>query len=85
LHSDKYFNYKENAYTYVDEMVDNIKASLEINNHKITSPDLHHYGEYYIFYKPNQRTTWYILFDIVDDTYLITYIFNNHSREASFV
>ncbi len=78
----EYFSYEKNAILYVDKIVDFI--ILEINSfpHKSTPQKLRHLGSNYIFYKANNRTTWYIFFERQDSVFLITGISNNHCEEA---
>lgn len=82
LFEEEYFSYSENAQLYVDKIVDFIIS--EINNfpHIVTPQKLHYLGSYYIFYKSNTRTTWYIFFEKKSQSYLITGIVNNHCEEA---
>nr|WP_314839350.1 hypothetical protein [uncultured Flavobacterium sp.] len=78
----EYFSYEKNAILYIDKIVDFI--TLEINSfpHKSTPQKLRHLGSNYIFYKANNRTTWYIFFERQDSVFLITGISNNHCEEA---
>ncbi|OUD36525.1 hypothetical protein [Flavobacterium sp. FPG59] len=78
----EYFSYEKNAILYVDKIVDFI--TLEINSfpHKSTPQKLRYLGTNYIFYKANNRTTWYIFFERQDSIFLITGISNNHCEEA---
>ncbi|MBB1192820.1 hypothetical protein DNC80_03960 [Flavobacterium sp. SOK18b] len=82
LFDQEYFSYEKNAILYVDKIVDFI--ILEINSfpHKSTPQKLRHLGSNYIFYKANNRTTWYIFFERQDSIFLITGISNNHCEEA---
>ncbi len=82
LFKEAYFSYSENAQLYVDKIVDFI--ILEINSfpHKIPPQKLRYLGSNYIFYKSNNRTTWYIFFEKKNQNYLITRIINNHCEEA---
>ena len=82
LFGQEYFSYEENATRYVDKIVDFI--ILEINSfpHKPTPQKLQYLGSYYIFYKANNRTTWYVFFEKKNQNYLITGIINNHCEEA---
>ena len=43
------------------------------------------YGQNYIFYKINPRTTWYIFFQKSDNNYLVTQVINNHCQEAKYL
>lgn len=82
LFKEEYFSYSENAQFYVDKIVDFIL--LEINNfpHKSTPHKLQYLGSNYIFYKSNNRTTWYVFFEKRESVFLITGIINNHCEEA---
>lgn len=82
LFKEEYFSYSEKAQLYVDKIVDFI--ILEINSfpHKITPQKLQYLGSNYIFYKSNNRTTWYVFFEKRNQNYLITGIINNHCEEA---
>lgn len=83
LFKEEYFSYAENAQLYVDKIVDFI--TLEIKNFpdKSTPQKLQYLGTNYIFYKSNNRTTWYIFFEKSNQNYLITGIINNHCEEAN--
>jgi hypothetical protein len=39
------------------------------------------YGEYYAVYKANKHTTWYVIFDKTNDSYIIRNIINNHTPD----
>jgi hypothetical protein len=85
LFVEEYFSYAENAQHYVDKIVDFI--TLEIANfpNKPTSKGLRHLGPNYIFYKANNRTTWYIFFEKQNKGFLITGILNNHCEEINYL
>lgn len=82
LFKKEYFVYIEFVEDYVDRIIDFIEQNLEQTSPKNTPLQIHHLGSKYIFYKANQRTTWYIFFEKKEENYLITYITNNHSIEA---
>jgi hypothetical protein len=78
FYDEEYFGFLESYEEYVNKIYDFI----------YTIPTLHRkqthnnrYGAYYCCYKANTNTTWYIVFDIEDDDYLVRFITNNHSRE----
>lgn len=85
LFSKGYFAYEENAQNYVDKIIGFIVNEIHDFPHKNTPHPLKHLGEFYIFYKANKRTTWYIFFEERDRQYLITSIFNNHCEEVRFL
>lgn len=79
----EYFSYPENAKLYVDKIVNFTSAEIFIFPHKQTPKKLKYLGSNYIFYKSNNRTTWYIFFEKKNQNYLITGIINNHCEEAN--
>jgi len=82
LFKEEYFSYSENAQLYVDKIVDSIIVEINSFPHKNTPKKLQYLGSKYIFYKSNNRTTWYIFFEKRNHNYLITGIINNHCEEA---
>lgn len=82
LFEEEYFSYSENAQVYVNKIVDFIVSEIASFPHKKTPLALSHLGTYYIFYKSNKRTTWYIFFEKKATAILITGISNNHCEEA---
>ncbi|MBZ9731486.1 hypothetical protein LB467_17505 [Salegentibacter sp. JZCK2] len=83
LFSQNYFSFKGNAQNYVDRIVDFVITEIDNFPHKITPDSLRSLGSYYIFYKPNKRTTWYIFFEKKQHQYLVTSILNNYSKEIT--
>lgn len=79
----EYFSYPENAILYVDKIVNFVSTEIFTFPHKQTPKPLQHLGSNYIFYKSNNRTTWYIFFEKRNSNYLITGIINNHCEEAN--
>jgi hypothetical protein len=82
LFKEEYFSYSENAQLYVDKIVDFIVLEINSFPYKNTPQKLRHLGSNYIFYKSNNRTTWYVFFEKKNQNYLITGIINNHGEEA---
>mgnify|MGYP003408743967 CR=1 FL=1 len=82
LYKQEYFGFIETAEEYVSKIYDFIPENLRLNNHKVTPQKLRYLGTNYIFYKANNRTTWYIFFERQDSIFLITGISNNHCEEA---
>ncbi len=80
-----YFIYEENAIEYVQKLVQYIDNSIENLPHKKVPKTLSKYGDFYIFYKSNQRTTWYVFFSKKNSNYLIKHITNNHIFDASYI
>jgi len=80
-----YFIYEENAIHYVEKLVLYIEENIAIIPHKKTMKSLSKYGDFYILYQSNARTTWYIFFSKKEAVYLIKYISNNHTFDAKYI
>lgn len=82
LFKEEYFSYAENAQLYVDKIVDFIFMEKKSFPHKRTPQKIKYLGSNYVFYKANNRTTWFVFFEKQHNKYLITSILNNHCEEA---
>jgi hypothetical protein len=76
LYQEEYFGFFESSLEYVDKIIDFI---FEIPKAKSKFTRKNRFGNYYCTYKPNKNTSWYIVFDVEDDVYLVKLITNNHS------
>ena len=83
LYHKEYFGFIDAAESYVDKIYDFIENSIHNFPHKKTPKILAHLGSYYIFYKSNSRTTWYVFFEQESKHYYVSGILNNHCHEAS--
>ncbi len=68
------------AISYVEDLISDIQQNINSKLKKKAPAFFERYGEdmQYIAYQRNANTTWYIFFSIVEDTYFIKYITNNH-------
>ncbi len=80
-----YFSSIQSAEAYVDKIIDFILESIKTFPSKKTPKKLEHLGTWYMFYKPNNRTTWFIFYENQHLKYLITKIINNHIRESNYL
>ena len=86
LFKKEYFGFKESAYSYIYDIFDFIESNVKNYSYKELPIKLKKYGNYYMTHFINARTTWYILFDIINNnTYNITFIFNNHEKFARYL
>jgi hypothetical protein len=85
LYTKEYFGFLESAEQYVIAIYDYVDQNTANSKHYKTPSELSHLGEFYIFYSPNKRTSWYIFFEKRKSEYLITGILNNHCPEARFL
>ncbi|WP_396168951.1 hypothetical protein [Flavobacterium sp.] len=85
LFHEKYFSYLENSILYKDKIIDFIESDIATFPSKKTPAALKTFGSKYIFYKSNQRTTWYVFFENKDNNYLITNIINSHYKETKWL
>lgn len=83
LYKKEYFGFIETAEEYVSKIYDFVQDNITFSTHKVTPKKLKYLGSNYIFYKSNNRTTWYIFFEKRNQNYLITGIINNHCEEAN--
>jgi hypothetical protein len=85
LFKKEYFGFMQSSYDYVDKIIDFIKMNIEHFPSRKTPAELKNYGSRYVFYKSNQRTTWYIFYESKHNNYLITNIVNSHFQEAKWL
>jgi hypothetical protein len=84
LYHKNYFGFKENAYIYVNDLVQDIYTYLPTKQRKVAPPYFDRYGSnlYYASFRKNKNTTWYVFFNIYqhhDETvFFVRYIANNH-------
>jgi plasmid stabilization system protein ParE len=83
LFKKEYFGFQDAAQRYVQKIYDFIEFELVNFPHKSTPSSLKIFGSNYVFYKPNNRTTWYIFFEKKQNRILITHITNNHIKELN--
>jgi hypothetical protein len=79
-----YFSFYENAERYVSKLIEDIQQNINKRQKKPAPLRFRRYGSYYVMYKPNKHTTWYIFFNYKDDRYLTRYITNNHISAQYF-
>ena len=85
LFYEEYFGFEDAAQVYAEKIVPFIADSIETFPARKTPKELKNFGQNYIFYKSNQRTTWYIFFEKFDNDYSITNIINTNSEEVKFL
>ena len=85
LFNKEYFSYEENAIHYVQKLAFYIENNIANLPPRKTPKSLSKYGDFYIFYTSNARTTWYIFFSKKNSNYLIKNISNNPIFDASFI
>ncbi|HAH56045.1 MAG TPA: hypothetical protein DCM02_12380, partial [Flavobacterium sp.] len=78
LFKEEYFGFMQSSYDYVDKIIDFINYNITTFPSRKTPPELKNFGSNYIFYKSNQRTTWYVFFENKNNNFLITNIINSH-------
>lgn len=79
----EYFGFEDTAQFFVQNIYDFIENDLINYHHKSTPKKLKNFGSNYVFYRPNNRTTWYIFFEKSENRYLITHLTNNHVKELN--
>ncbi len=68
------------AISYVEELIIDVQRKIHSKLKKKAPAFFERYGKdmYYITYQRNPNTTWYIFFSVIEDTYFVKYITNNH-------
>ena len=64
LYNKDYFGFIESAEMYMCRIYEFIDQNIQYFLSRLRPNELYGYGEKYIFYKINPRTTWYIFFKI---------------------
>lgn len=85
LFKEEYFGFLQSSYDYVDKIIDFIESDIATFPSKKTPAALKNFGSKYIFYKSNQRTTWYVFFENKNNNFLITNIINSHCEETKWL
>ncbi|WP_076768789.1 hypothetical protein [Chryseobacterium sp. FH1] len=80
LYKKEYLGFKESALDYGDRIYDFIFKNINKPISKLSPKAFQKFGEYYIKYKANENTTWYIFFDRKDNRFLVNHILNNHTE-----
>jgi hypothetical protein len=63
----EYFGFEDSAQFYVQNIYDFIENDLINFPHKSTPIKLKKFGSNYVFFRLNNRTTWYIFFEKSDN------------------
>ncbi|HEX5154336.1 MAG TPA: hypothetical protein VFW07_22970 [Parafilimonas sp.] len=79
LFEKEYFGFVESAEEYVLKIRSFIEENIGIYPAKQTPAKFKLYGENYILYKANKRTTWYIFFSQIEQSFFVKFITNNHT------
>jgi len=66
LFNKEYFSFFETSDEYVSEIINYIENNIFVKSKKVAPKYFNRYGKnlFYIFYKPNKRTTWFIFFQL---------------------
>lgn len=85
LFEEEYFGFIESAQKYIRDVIDSAEYSMLNYNPRNTPTKLLKYGEFYISYPSNNKTTWYIFFSKFEHQILVKYITNIHVVDARFL
>lgn len=86
LLKNEYFAIESNAGQYTEDIKKFIKSEIGKQQHRNAPVEFKQFGDdlKYISYKRSKRTTWYILFTVMDDYFIIEHITNNHISAQHF-
>jgi hypothetical protein len=82
LYEREYFGFMDTAHNYADNIYDFI---FDIPNNPYKKSYNNKLGTYFSSYKANKNTTWYILFDTIEDRFFVQNITNNHSADYAYI
>ena len=85
LFYENYFSNEESAKKYVKRLINEVSRKIAFKKHFTTPSPLSHFGSKYVHISTNKNTTWYFLFEMSENRFLITHVFNNYSIEASLL
>lgn len=81
LYQNEYFGFEDSAIFYTDKIFDFIEYNIELPISKDSPENFKKFGEKFLKYKANNRTTWYIFFDQKGNKFLVNHILNNHHQD----
>lgn len=90
LYEKNYFGFEENALEYVDDLLNEIEATLHVRQKRNAPPYFNKYGRdmYYSSFLKNKNTEWYVFFNVYqkqgETIYLVRFISNNHVSAQHF-
>lgn len=68
------------AISYVEDLIHYIQTNIHTNLKRKAPAYFNQFGSdlWYISYRRNKHTLWYVFFSQIGDTYWVRYISNNH-------
>lgn len=81
LYEKGYLGFKESALEYGDKIYDFIIKNIDKRISRFSPKNFRKFGEFYIKFKANENTSWYIFFDRKDHRFLVNHILNNHAEQ----
>lgn len=82
LFYENYFSIHESAIDYVIRLIDIAESKIVKKQHYNVPKAISHHGSWLIHFNISEKTTWYFVFEKNENRYLVTYVFNNYSKEA---
>jgi hypothetical protein len=81
-----YFSSYDYSAKYIEDLVDYVRTNIALRQHKKTPDHFSKYGDdlYYISYRRNQKTTWFIMFQKSGNRFFVRHIINNHVSEYQY-
>jgi hypothetical protein len=77
LFDKEYHGFRDTSKKYIDNIIDAIFSIPEQKHHETKNPKI---GKWFVRYKVNSKTTYYITFDFSRDNYLIQNVITNHEK-----
>lgn len=78
LFYEEYFGFEEQSSEYVSKIYEHINTIPHLKHRRTEN---RRYGQYYVIYRVNKKTCYYITFNKKNSIYFIENIFTNHTKE----
>lgn len=82
LFYENYFSIRESAIDYVIRLIDIAEIKIVKKQYYSAPKAISYHGNWLIHFNISEKTTWYFVFEKSENRYLVTYVFNNYSKEA---
>jgi len=82
LFYENYFSIRESAIDYVIRLIDIAESKIVKKQYYSAPKAISQHGSWLIHFNISEKTTWYFVFEKIENRYLVTYVFNNYSKEA---
>ena len=77
LFKKEYHGFRDSSKKYVENIIAFIYTIPDLKHHPTKNTEL---GTWFVRYQPNNKTTYYIIFDIRENRFLVNGLITNHEK-----